>query len=539
MAHFRSLTAGFVTTCAALVGLAAWLSVCRPGLNPYAAPLDGPAWEPAPAYAPLRSGVPGRGSVANTSPLATPTVGTQGEKRPAVAASPTSTPAAVIAYEPGGSRVRSTSTITLTFNCPMKSASVEQRFALRRVDLPAGETAGFIPGYFSWPEANVLVFTPKTSLVDGAGYSVTLEKGAQPRQGTPTQHTSTYTFSVLPLPEMTRSSPRDGDMEARLKDRVTLSFNLPMDTEAVERALRIWPEPAEPPRLEWNKAATTLDVVFDVDPSAFYTILLGNEAVDAWGRALHDNRSIVFRAAPLEPVTWLVGPRGYWNEVYGTYNPNPQVRQYTQFRNVEALSYRLSQVSRQDFLALFQPAWGNNKKPPTSTLISTWMQTVTAPLNKLGLDLAHISLPDGSPLPSGAYLLEVEGSPGKAHDWRMVIVSPLNLALKRSDKQTFVWATDLRTGRSVSGLRMAVYDMDKTLVTRGETNDAGVFKTDQSPKCLDRWECAYGWRPLYVVAEGEGEEWGFVASTWDEGIATRDFQMPYYYGEPSHTIFLY
>ncbi|MBN1888319.1 MAG: hypothetical protein JW850_10025, partial [Thermoflexales bacterium] len=27
--------------------------------------------------------------------------------------------------------------------------------------------------------------------------------------------------------------------------------------------------------------------------------------------------------------------------------------------------------------------------------------------------------------------------------------------------------------------------------------------------------------------------------TWDEGIATRDFQMPYYYGEPSHTIFLY
>jgi uncharacterized protein YfaS (alpha-2-macroglobulin family) len=538
MVQFKSFTVRFMAAGAVLIGLAAWLAAGRLGFNPYAVARD-----PIPAYASLRRDA----SPGISSPLATPTasgpgqaVGTKGESGHAAVASPTSTPAVVIAHEPSGNHVRSNSDITLTFNCPMEPASVEQRFALRRADLPANAASEAVPGRFSWPAPDVLIFTPKTLLVDGASYSITLEEGAQARLGgTPTRREYIYTFSVLPLPAITRSSPRDGDVQAKLGDRVTLYFNLPMRTETVEQALRISPEPAEPPRFEWNKAGTTLDIVFEIDPSALYTILLSNEAVDAWGRALRDNRSIAFQTAPMEAVVWLVGPRGYWNNVYGTYNPNPQVRQYTQFRNVEKLSYRLSQVARQDFLALFQPAWRDNKKPPSSTLVYSWVQTVTAPLNKLGLDLAHISLPDGSPLPSGAYLLEVEGLPGKAHDWRMLIVTGLNLALKRSDKQTFVWATDLRTGQPVSGLQLSVYDMDKTLIVQGETNDVGVFKTDQAPKCLDRWECAYGWRPLYVVAEGEGEQWGFVASTWDEGIAMRDFRMPYYYGEPSHTIFLY
>ncbi len=458
----------------------------------------------------------------------------------------TTTLPAVANHAPVGSLVRPSTSITLTFNLPMDKLSAQARFAVY------GPGGNFIPGLFEWPSPSRLVFTPHSALSDGTSYSVTVKSGIKTVLGdAPSNRNFTYSFSVAPLPKIVSSRPDDGDMKTKTRDRVSLKFNAPMDATSVEKAVQILPAPATAPRFEWAKNGMALDIVFEIDPSVLYTIVLSDDARDLIGRPLQGNRSIAFRAAPQEPSVWLVGPRGYWNNVYGTYNPNPQVRQYTQFRNVDQLTYRLSSVRREDFLAAFRPDWHGNNKKPASTLMHTWVQTVTAPINKLAFAATQVTLPDGNPLPSGVYLLEVEGYPGKTTDWRILIVSPLNLTLKRSDKQTFIWATDLRTGQAVAGLPLAVYDMDKKLITQGRTNEVGVLKTAEAEECLDAWECAYGWRPLYVVAEsspplaggtkgGEGEDlWGFVASTWDEGIATRDFRMPYYYGEPSHTVFLY
>jgi uncharacterized protein YfaS (alpha-2-macroglobulin family) len=192
-------------------------------------------------------------------------------------------------------------------------------------------------------------------------------------------------------------------------------------------------------------------------------------------------------------------------------------------------------------LSTIQPDWQRNRKKPGSTFVLSWTQVVSAPLNVLAYAPTAITQPDGKALTPGVYLLEVTGTPGTSSDWRVLIVSPINLALKRSDKQIVVWATDLRTGRSIPNLPLVVYDNQKEVITRGRTNEAGVLITTETEHCLDRWECAYGWRPLYVMTD-EGDDvsrWGFVASNWDEGIATRDFRLPYYYGEPSHTVFLY
>ncbi|HET7089356.1 MAG TPA: Ig-like domain-containing protein [Anaerolineae bacterium] len=449
----------------------------------------------------------------------------------------TTTLPAVADHAPDGYLVAPSTAVTLTFNLPVDPASVESRFAMRGMDRQT------ISGTLAWVDDQTLVFTPADRLLEGETYSATVANGIRtPLGDLPSAQPFTYDFRIAPKPELVSSSPSDGDLKAAIGDRVTLRFNVPMDSVSVERALRIEPAVAEgEPRFEWDTSHTRLDIVYNIDPTALYTLALGDEARDFLNRPLTGNRSIVFQAGPQEAVTWLVGPRGYWNNVYGTYNPNPQVRQYTQFRNVEQITYRLSSITRKDFLSAFRPNWywDENKILPASTPIFTWTQAVSAPLNALAFATTDVTLPDGSPLPSGAYLLETDGMPGHSEDWRVLVVSPLNLALKRSERQLFVWATDLRTGQPVSGLSLTVYDQDKHLVTSGATNQVGVFITDQLPECFDRWECAYGWRPLYVVAEAESGEWGFVASEWDEGIATRDFRMPYYYGEPSHTVFLY
>ena len=53
-----------------------------------------------------------------------------------------------------------------------------------------------------------------------------------------------------------------------------------------------------------------------------------------------------------------------------------------------------------------------------------------------------------------------------------------------------------------AGSIVAMRDMGVKVVSRS-TNEVGVFITDQLTECFDRWECAYGWRPLYVVAEAD------------------------------------
>lgn len=447
----------------------------------------------------------------------------------------TTTLPAVASYQPAGYLVHpATSSITLTFNYPMDKATVEARLAVQQA---SGQT---LKGKTEWPNPHTLVFKLDSPLSAGAICSVTLQAGARATVGAaPMPNRFTYTFRIAPLPELVSSSPQDGDLSAYVENRVTLRFNVPMLTSSVEQAISILPE-VEAPRFEWNKDDTAVDVVFVMDPSVTYTLVVGDDARDAFGRALRGaNRSIVFRSRPLSPTVWLVGPRGYWEQIYGTYNPNPQVRQYVQFRNVQKLTYRLASVTWQDFLASLQPGWYEETRPPRSTPILTWTQSVTAPLNKLKYAVTPVTLPDGKPLPTGVYLLQVEGSPGYARDWRILIVSPINLTLKRSQNQTFVWAADLRTGQPIAGLPIRVYDQNKQPIAQGVTNDAGVFKTAQAAQCHDWWECAYGWAPLYAVAEGQGDLWGFVASTWNQGITTQDFRLPYYYGEPSHTIFLY
>ncbi len=448
----------------------------------------------------------------------------------------TTTLPAVSKAQPYGNLVRPAEPIVLTFNLPVITESVAARLAVYRSDGRA------VKGRITWSQDNQLIFTPANRWDDGLSYTIHLTAGVQTPLGPlGSDREWTQTFRIAPQPELIGSSPRDGDWRATIEDRLTLDFNVPMKTSAVEQALHITPAPVEPPIFNWSKDGTQLDVVFSIDLTQQYVITLDDTARDQFGRSLSGNRSIVFQAKPQDPTVWLVGPRGYFNNVYGTYNPQPNVRQYTQFRNVQRLTYRLSSITTNQFLSTIQPDWQRNRKKPGSTFVLSWTQVVSAPLNVLAYAPTAITQPDGKALTPGVYLLEVTGTPGTSSDWRVLIVSPINLALKRSDKQIVVWATDLRTGRSIPNLPLVVYDDQKQVITHGRTNEAGVLITTETEHCLDRWECAYGWRPLYVMTD-EGHDvsrWGFVASNWDEGIATRDFRLPYYYGEPSHTVFLY
>jgi hypothetical protein len=435
-------------------------------------------------------------------------------------------------YWPVGVDFSPWTVISMTFNAPVLTETVEPRFLVKAPDGRA------VRGEIRWPSTTTLIFYPDKALIEGAAYSVILRRGVQsPLGDLPSDREFTYNFKIAAPPEMTGSTPRDGDLDASISDRVTLNFNVPMDIDAVERSIHITPQP-ESPRFEWSRGSETLDIVFNIDPAAQYTIALDDNARDGYARRLQGNRSLVFQAEPQEPIAWLVGPRNYWNSVYGTYNPQPVVKQYTQFRNIDQLNYQLFAISSTVFLNAFQSQWSEDPSEPSGRFVMSWTQVVSAPLNKLAYASTEVRLPGGDSLAPGAYKLRVSDRTDEVNDWRVLIVSPINLTLKRSAKQIVVWATDLRSGQMIPNLPLTVYDQDKNIVARGQTNEQGALIANQA-QCLDEWECEYGWRALYVMTDDAPERWGFLSSTWDDGIRTRDFQMPYYYGASSHTVFLY
>ena len=139
------------------------------------------------------------------------------------------------------------------------------------------------------------------------------------------------------------------------------------------------------------------------------------------------------------------------------------------------------------------------------------------------------------------YLLEVSGDNNTTDDARVLVVSRANLAFKMSERQAFVWATDLNSGEPIGGMDVSVLQPDGKLLARGTTDADGVFVAPiEGPKTQDeRWRWAYGEAPLYVTGRGAGGLFAMVGSTWSEGIRSRDFQMPVSYGEAGHTVFLY
>ncbi len=424
-------------------------------------------------------------------------------------------------------------TIVVDFTQPM---NVDEAQSHLRVTTAVSES---VAGAWSWPSDRQAVFRPARRLTEGATYRVSVTAGALPAQGElGTPEDASWTFTVAPEPQLVWSSPADGDFNARTENEVTLDFSAPMDTRSVERALRITPAP-DPAHVNfrWERQNTRAIVNLPIDPSAEYRLLLSEGAVDGLGRPLLGNRSIVFRSAPLPAMTYLVGPRGYWNGTIGTYNPVPRVRQYTQARNVEQLHFTLSVLDPAALMAAYKNPWEKvdlGKLPHAQ--IAQWTRPVSGTLNKYTFVETEVPTPD-----EGVYLLEVTGDDGATTDARVLVVSRANLALKVSERQVLVWATDLNSGEPISGLDVNVLQPDGKQLARGVTDAQGVFVAPiQGPKDDDeRWRWVYGESPVYVIGRGAGGLFAMVSSTWSEGIRTRDFQMPMSYGEAGHTVFLY
>ncbi len=403
--------------------------------------------------------------------------------------------------------------ITVTFNTEMDRASTESRFSVTRQD-----TGAAAAGNIEW-QGTVMRFVPATPLAFNQTYVATLKAGAQDiNHAAATTKDATWTFKTTPAPGVLSTTPADGSQNGDVGNGFLIQFASPMNHDSLK--VTIVPTITDQSTFwESTKGGTGNDTTARITggwkPSQAYAVTIGADSVTRYGEKLSKDVVVHFTTAPLAPSLFLNVP-----SELGMYDANGSQQIVATETNVKEIDYKLYAVSRTDLLGLigvkfFQSL--QNYTPTSANLLRGWAVTPQAPLNATSLVSTTLTT-DGSPLPSGVYFLQATAPGVKNVAKHLLVVSGLNLALKRTETNALVWVTDLKSGKPVANQPLTLYGPTGARLASGQSDADGVFRaTFAQVNAFD---------PVYALSETNGQVVAAVGSDWNAGIATWDFNLP-------------
>lgn len=419
-----------------------------------------------------------------------------------------------------------TEPVSVTFNTEMDRASVEQHFSLKGAQDNAAVT-----GKYNW-QGTILTFVPDKSLAYDTSYIALLTAGAQDiSKVAATAKDYKWTFRTVRAPQVLATNPKNGDIPSKsIRDGFQIDFASPMAQDAV--TVSIVPTITNQSAY-WDKP-THVSISGGWLASETYSVTISGESQTREGEKLGKDTVVVFTAAPLDPAVTL-----QVNGIMGMYDASqPQVI-YASFRNVNRVDYSLYLLPRSSLLRLSgsdRYDYWDKYRPDKNDLQRQWSQSVSAPLNASGL----ISTTLGGNTPStylkpGAYYLEATAPNISAKDSQpsrhVLIVTNYNLALKRTETEALVWATDLTHGKPVANLPITVYGPDGTPLASGKADSDGVFRAN--------FNRVNSYDALLATSEENTDLNAVVGSDWNEGILTYDFTLPTQYQAQEYYANLY
>ncbi|MBI5876961.1 MAG: Ig-like domain-containing protein [Chloroflexi bacterium] len=416
--------------------------------------------------------------------------------------------------------------ITVTFNTPMDTASVESRFRL----LPpqgGGATGRGVGGRFEW-NGPVMRFVADPPLDYDTSYSAILAAGAQDiNKVAATKADVRWQFRTIKKPEVSGTAPKDGSVGNReIRSGFTLTFTSPMDKEALK--LTVAPTITNQ-YLDWqfNANDTILHIRGNWQASQAYTVTVNGDSRGRYGDKLGKEFMARFVAPPLDPSLTL-----NVTGIMGMYDALGAQLIYASYVNLEKIEYSLYRVDREDFLRMAgRNAYQNfnNFRPAPANRMRDWSQAVSTPLNSYRV--ISTTLTTGAPLDAGVYYVEARSPSVREADRHLLVVSGLNLALKRGETEALVWATSLQTGKPVANQPVALYGPDNKVIAQGKTDANGVFR-GSFPR-VEPFE------PIFALSESDGRVVAATGSDWNDGIGGFDYQLPMQYGSQEFYANLY
>lgn len=421
---------------------------------------------------------------------------------------------AVAATKPfsGAIFVAPTEVISVTFNQPMDPLSTAAAFSLSRVD---GQR---VAGLLRW-EGDTLLFAPAAPLSLGVTYNARVSASAQAASGGKTMARDyTWRFTVIPEPAITGTRPSDGEKNASPYTDLELTFSGPVDPRTLLPNLTIIPEPMAV-YTYWGESNTRVWVSFGARPSTAYRVTIGADLSGRYGHKLGQPYSFSFTTGPLSPEFSLA-----MLHRIGVYNAYTETVILASHVNVSQATLALYKLSRDELVRLSDDwqAW-NKYRPSARNQLRRWSVPLHGGLNERRQSQISVGPAEGESLAPGLYYLQID-VPGIEQPTRhMMVVTRTNLVLKHGRTELLLWATDLRTAKPLSNLRVeALIKGEDTL--QGRTDSQGIFRAALPEHDL--------WQPLYAFV-WRGDELSAVASQWDNGIQPWQFELPVnYYSEP-------
>jgi uncharacterized protein YfaS (alpha-2-macroglobulin family) len=410
----------------------------------------------------------------------------------------------------------------MTFNTAMDRASTESRFSVKR-----GDTNAAASGKIEWQGA-VMRFVPSSPLEYDKRYVAALQTGAQDvNRAAATLKEISWSFNSAPAPGVRSTTPTDRDQRGSVSEGFVVNFMSPMNRDS----LRVTLQPTitnQSVFWEGERRGADADVRVHIQggwlPSTQYAVTIGADSTTRYDEKLGKDIVVRFTTAPREPSFRLNVPGQM-----GMYDASGSPAIVATFTNISSIEYRLYKVDRADFLAVLPNYYENLSKfsPKESNRLRAWSVPAKAPLNVTGLVSTTLTA-DGAPLPAGVYFLQATSAEVAGVERRMdkhiLVVSSLNLALKRTETEALVWVTDLKTGKPAANIPITLYDSTGRLLPLVVATPA---RSDKDGIIRAKFARQDAFQAIYALSEDGGQIIAAVGSDWNNGIAAWDFSLQY------------
>lgn len=431
----------------------------------------------------------------------------------------------IVRFTPKSQNVLPNATLAIRFNTAMDSASVESRFHLTRADGGAD-----VAGTFQWKD-NTVEFIPAQALERNATYRAKFDAGAMDveKRGAISDKRE-WTFHIVPPFDLSGTSPRDGEQSTTaIRDDVAgfvIKFTAPVDSKGVRVAVA--PELKRMRVLNYGCCDDSHALIWgDWKASTAYTVTIFADTQDLGGAKLGRDVVTHFTTAPAPSQLYVSLPDFSMMDAYRPLDI------YVTHANVARINYAVYRVPRDKFLQLFgktnsyaSPAV-DSYKTDQKNLVHEWSDVVPNELDVARVLRAYVRDTSGEALAPDVYLIEASSVANTLRERSLVLYSPYNLALKHTDDDAVVWATDLASGKPVPHLQLALYSRSGKRVAIGKTDADGIWRTRFELEKKDYKRRGYAADVvLYVVAESGDRTVAAVSSRWNSGISHWDFDLP-------------
>jgi len=412
----------------------------------------------------------------------------------------------------------------LTFNQAMDAASVQQNLT---INSPAGAA---VPGKLSWNEAGTQVtFTPDALLQRSAQYTLVLSGKAQARGGATLNNDFSQTYRAVPNFGVASSTPADrGTLQMYdVTGGVQVRFTTPLDKQDLNGKFTFLPAVGDPYISANGENAVYISGIFS--QRSDYTLTIQPGLRDKWGQVLKEPVVIHFQT-PAPPASLGLAVALAENIAFITPRESALSGRAT---NIKTLNVGYAALTATEFARIasrgsFERASayaGILAGPP----LTKFDRALSLPVDKSSL----VELPlnaAGKTQPTGLYFYQYQSPDIKDNKSQpntltaLLVVSRVQLVIKRSPTQLTVWAVNLETNQPLEGAALVAYTSGKN----GELSQAGTLKTNaQGLAMLDYAAPPESYYPMYVVLGKPGDaNFSLAMTSWSQGISTYEFGLP-------------